>query len=219
MRGSLRTEILRAHREVEAGVPGARSRLEGLQAEFRRGGDIVRVGGSCQLVEGRRPIARTKAASAKGDLSYGLPYTEVELLERGFADFTVDVGSGARETILGEIQRAHRETGDVEVGGWLFSQGSLHHHRRFVTVAYATLAGRGNATSVAIGEPLDGIEAARSAGIDAHWKLCGDWHCHPNGGSELPSHQDARAWAGVADSLARSCYVSLIVSPRRLWVG
>jgi hypothetical protein len=43
--------------------------------------------------------------------------------------------------------------------------------------------------------------------------VIGDWHAHTIRGSELPSEQDARAWAGTADSLGREAYVSLIVSP------
>ena len=104
--------------------------------------------------------------------------------------------------------------------GWLFTQGSLRHDSRSLTIAYATLAGRGNARTVSLGDPIDGIAAARSAGIGEHWRLAGDWHCHPRGGCELPSHQDAKAWAGTADYLARSCYVSLIVSAGALgWMA
>jgi hypothetical protein len=71
----------------------------------------------------------------------------------------------------------------------------------------------GTRDSVTLGDPIDGLVAARSAGIGEAWNLIGDWHAHPRHGSELPSHQDAKAWAGTADHLARSCYVSLIVSP------
>jgi hypothetical protein len=217
----LRVEIMRAHQDVANSVPGAKNRLENLQAKFRTSGAMIeRVGGSCSLIErgaGAATISPPRTGKKRASWQLGdkeeLSYRDVKLVERGYADFAVDLGSGARETILGEIRQAHREVGDVEVAGWLFSQGSLRHDSRSLTIAYATLGGRGNARTVSLGDPLDGIAAARSAGIDEHWKLCGDWHRHPRGGSELPSHQDAKAWAGTADWLARSCYVSLIVSP------
>jgi len=219
--GQLRSEILQTHAALSRGEPGAKRRLEQLQHEFRTGGhSIERVGGTCALIErgaGTATISPPRAGVKRSSWRLGdkeeLSYRGVKLVERGYADFSVDLGSGARETILREIWRAHREAGDVEVAGWLFSQGSLRHDSRSLTIAYATLGGRGNASTVSLGDPIDGIAAARSAGIDEHWKLCGDWHCHPRGGSELPSHQDAKAWAGTADWLARSCYVSLIVSP------
>ena len=48
-----------------------------------------------------------------------------------------------------------------------------------------------------------------------HLKLCGDWHCHVERESVLPSMQDAKAWAGTMDSLGRDAYLSLIVSPAK----
>ncbi len=48
-----------------------------------------------------------------------------------------------------------------------------------------------------------------------HLKLVGDWHCHVERESVLPSMQDAKARAGTMDSLGRDAYLSLIVSPAR----
>jgi hypothetical protein len=73
----LQTEILGAHEEVKGGSPGARKKLERLQAEYRSGRhEIVRDGGSCQLVERdssttpqttsrprRRPLERSTSTS------------------------------------------------------------------------------------------------------------------------------------------------------------
>jgi hypothetical protein len=223
MSATLVQRILKAHRAIARGEAGAQDELERLQEQYRTSGEIIRAPvGATAIIEdrpaatkGRRPISRVspEPSTANKVLPFGLSYRDVELVERGYADFTVDVGSGAKETILGEISRAHREAGDVETAGWLFSQSSLRHDSRSLTVAYATLAARGDASTVSLGDPIAGIEAARSAGIAEHWRLCGDWHSHPRGGSELPSFQDAKAWAGTADWLARSCYVSLIVSP------
>jgi hypothetical protein len=46
-----------------------------------------------------------------------------------------------------------------------------------------------------------------------HLRLIGDWHAHCAHGSDLPSMQDARAWAGTADALGRESYVSWVIAP------
>ena len=48
-----------------------------------------------------------------------------------------------------------------------------------------------------------------------HLQLVGDWHSHTHPGSELPSLQDAKAWCGQMDALARDAYVSVLVSPSK----
>jgi hypothetical protein len=48
----LQTEILRAHEEVKRGSPGARRKLDRLQADYRSGRhEIIRGGGTCRLIE------------------------------------------------------------------------------------------------------------------------------------------------------------------------
>jgi hypothetical protein len=59
---SLQLEILRAHEEVKRGTPGARRKLEKLQARYRAGGaEIIRdyyAEGAVQLTEaGAKPTA------------------------------------------------------------------------------------------------------------------------------------------------------------------
>jgi hypothetical protein len=69
-------EISRAYAEVQRGSPGAREKLERLQAEYRTSGEITRVGGTCQL-EGRpsAPFSyRARSRSVSRDvLNYGHP--------------------------------------------------------------------------------------------------------------------------------------------------
>jgi hypothetical protein len=186
-----------------------RAHPECFEPSGRGSGPIIRDGGTAELVGKPRAPRRP----AKQALPFGYSYKEVELVERGYADFSVDLGSGARETILDAISRTQREAGDVELGGWLFAQHRPRHDARSVCIAFATVIARGTHDSVSLGDPIDGIVAARSEGIGEPWALVGDFHCHTRGGSELPSMQDARAWAGTSDSLGRSAYVSLIVSP------
>ena len=210
----LQRAILDQHRAVARGEFGAETRLKELQRQYRTGRhEIIRVGGTATLIEERRPIGRVSPEpSTPKVLPFGLSYREVQLVEH-YVDFGVDIGSGARETILGAINRAHRESGDVELGGWLFAQYRPRHDTRSLCIAYATVTALGTRDSVSLGDPIDGIVAARNAGIGEAWNLVGDWHAHPCRGSELPSYQDAKAWAGTMDSLGRSAYVSLIVSP------
>ena len=121
---ALQQEILRCHDAVRRGEAGARRKLERLQAAYRTSGSTIdRPGGSARLIESATvtpikaataPIAGVKTETAKETakaLAYGHPYSEVQLVERGYADFSVDLGSGARETILDAIRRTQREVG------------------------------------------------------------------------------------------------------------
>jgi Prokaryotic homologs of the JAB domain len=185
------------------------SRFREVARDEARGGTLTRIqaGTTAQLTGSSSIKPRAKAGP------FGYDFRQVEFVERGFADFSVDIGSGARNTILEEIRRARQESGDIEVGGWLFAGYLPRHDSRSVSIAYATLAARGTSSSVIFNDPIDAIVLARNAGIDEHWKLTGDWHAHTCRGSELPSLTDARSWAGTSDMLGRSAYVSLIVSP------
>lgn len=109
-----------------------------------------------------------------------------------------------------------RDLGELEPGGWLIGQYPQTASSYSTTISYATgpLPGtKASATSVVLGDPKDAITAVRSAGLDEPWQIIGDWHAHVIRGSELPSQQDARAWAGSMDWLGRTAYVALVVSP------
>jgi hypothetical protein len=218
----LQTEILRAHQEVKSGGPGARKKLERLQAEYRSGGhSIERVGGTCQLIDrgAGGQTARTSSPGAKrpswrlGDKEE-LDYREVKLAEH-FVSYKVSLTSYVKNDILAEIRRAHQEAGEeIEAAGWLFAQYLPRGSSDSIEVVRATRSGSepGTRTRVFLGDPIDAMVAVRNQGL-GHLKLVGDWHCHTRGGSQLPSDADARAWAGTMDSLGRSAYVSVIVSP------
>lgn len=186
-------------------------RFKEIARDEAHGGAITRIqsGATAQLTGGRPRRPRAKAASPDA-LPFGYDYHHVELLERGYVDFSVNLGSGARKTILDAIGRAGA---DRELAGWLFAQSRPRDLSRSASIAYATVTAQGTGTSVSIGDPIDGIVAAREAGIGEAWNLVGDWHSHPSRGSELPSLQDCRAWSGTMDELGRTAYVSLIVSP------
>lgn len=141
-------------------------------------------------------------------------YRDVELREH-FVDYRVTLGSSAREAILDEIRRAQRDAGqEVEAAGWLFGQYRPRADGDWTEVALATRSTERSGTrgEVYLSDPFEAIAAVRSAGYP-HMQLLGDWHSHTARGSELPSLQDAKAWAGTMDSLARDAYVSLLVSP------
>ena len=127
----------------------------------------------------------------------------------------VTLGSGAREDILTEIRRAHQAAGEaVEACGWLFAWHRPRAESSFTTIALATrsIERSGTRSEVFLSDPVSAITAVRGAGYE-RMELVGDWHSHTYRGSELPSLADARAWCGTMDSLARSAYLSLIVSP------
>ena len=144
-----------------------------------------------------------------------LGYEEVELLDRGFVDYKVSLGSSARKDIRSEIDRAHQAAGEaVEAAGWLFGQYRPRADGRWTEIALATRSIERSVTSgeVYLSDPMLAIDAVRNAGWE-RMELIGDWHSHCVAGSELPSLQDAKAWAGTMDKLARDAYVSLVVSP------
>jgi Prokaryotic homologs of the JAB domain len=212
---SLVAEIKRAHQAVKSGRPGARRTLERLQDEYRRGGTIIRdyVGeDAVQLVEaGERPrsIERQKTVGQPrperpswqlGDKEE-LSYRDVELREN-FVSYKVDLTPEVKEAILDEIKRAHRDAGEqIEVAGWLFAPYRPRGESDSIQVVHATRSGsaRGSQTSVTLCDPIEVMAHVRRSEL-AHLHLCGDWHCHTRGGSQLPSHADARAWAGTTTS-------------------
>jgi len=141
-------------------------------------------------------------------------YRNVELREH-YVSYKVALTPQVRDDILGEIKRAHREAGEpVEVAGWLFARYLPRPHSDSIELVHVTRsgAGPGSRTQVTVGDPIDAMAFVRSEGL-GHLRLVGDWHAHCARGSDLPSMQDARAWAGTADALGRESYVSLVVAP------
>jgi hypothetical protein len=218
----LRVEIMRAHQDVANSVPGAKNRLENLQAKFRTSGAMIeRVGGSCSLIErgaGAATISPPRTGKKRASWQLGdkeeLSYRDVKLVEH-FVSYKVSLTSYVKNDILAEIRRAHQEAGEeIEAAGWLFAQYLPRGSSDSIEVVRATRSGSepGTRTRVFLGDPIDAMVAVRNQGL-GHLKLVGDWHCHTRGGSQLPSDADARAWAGTMDSLGRSAYVSVIVSP------
>lgn len=180
-------------------------------------GPITRVGGSAGLIERPRPRrpAPTRPRPAWQIGPDPLSYKEVELRDRGYVDYKVSLGSSARKAIIAEIERAHQAAGEaVEAAGWLFSQYRPRADLNATSIALATrsIERSGTRGEVYLSDPNSAISAVRSAGYE-HLELVGDWHSHTVAGSELPSLQDAKAWAGTMDNLARDAYVSLLVSP------
>jgi proteasome lid subunit RPN8/RPN11 len=218
---NLKQEIMRAHGEVARGTPGAKARLERLQARYRTSGaTIERPGGSATLIEpggvtSLRPRRVKQQAQIERDAAkrpFGYSYREAEFREH-FVRYSVGLEPKVRDAILGEIKRAHRRAGEeVEVAGWLGARYRPREDSDWIRVVHATRSGsdaRGSRTSVTLCDPFDALVEMRREGFH----LCGDWHCHCIGGSELPSDQDVRAWCGTMDGLGRSAYVSLVVSP------
>ena len=75
----LQRMIFDAHGEVERNVPGARKKLERLQAEFRTSGTIIRPGGSCGLVGqvDQAPRRKTRRAIARSQDIPQRPYWQL----------------------------------------------------------------------------------------------------------------------------------------------
>jgi hypothetical protein len=211
----LKAAIAQAHVAVERGESGARDELERLQAEFRLGGHaIIRTPSSAtaRLTDPRTPRRRKRTTPTASDRAYGISYEEVELRET-FVDYKVGLSPNAREDILDEIRRAHREAGqEIEVGGWLFGPHRPRADLNWINIVKVVTGPRGSRSSVMLGDPLDALGVVRDAGLK-HLHVLGCWHSHSEGGSELPSLQDAKAWAGTMDGLGRQAYVALIVSP------
>jgi hypothetical protein len=179
-------------------------------ATGRGSGPITRVGGTVEFGK-PRPHQRAPKRPASKTLPFGYSYKEAELFEH-YVDYAVDLGTTARETILDAIKQVRRSAGDVEAAGWLYAPYRPSANGDSTLIAYATVESVGNGSSVYLGDPFEALGMARSVGLD-HLHLAGCWHSHPNGGSELPSMQDARAWAGTMDMLGRCAYTALIVSP------
>ena len=175
-------------------------------------GVIERYGGTAELIGGTRarPPRPRRPRTAPRE-------PEVELLERDYVDYRVELGSGARRTILETIKAVQRAHGDVEVGGWLLSQYRPRADVGFCTISHALPPdpdARVGGTSFEFGrDAIDAMVTARTTPGLERRHVVGDWHTHTVPGSQLPSLQDARAWCGTMDRLARTRYVSLIVAP------
>jgi hypothetical protein len=57
-------------------------------------------------------------------------------------------------------------------------------------------------------------EFAQACGAE----LLGDWHCHPDGGSVVPSTADVRAWQATRKALRSPVYLGLIFLPKKVHV-
>jgi hypothetical protein len=211
----LQTEILRAHEEVKRGSPGARKKLERLQAEYRSRGSIARIGGTAVLVD--RPKRRPALARDRDVEHYGFGPEHVEIrTSRSEPPFTVTLGSGARRAIEDELALARSKLGpDYEAGGWLFSQYRPRTSSDGLTIAVATHAGdsehgRG---SITFGESATSLMLRSFPPELGHMTPVGDWHSHPTRGSTTPSDGDARGWARSLDEYGFSRYTAVIVSP------
>lgn len=178
-------------------------------------GSITRFGGASTLTK-RRPPRRPATKRPSWQLgSTPLDYRDVELRLRGFVDYSVSLGSENKKDILAEVTRAHQAAGEaVEAAGWLFSQyrPRADHDSTSIALITRSIERSGTRGEVYLSDPHSAIAAVRSAGYE-HLELVGDWHSHCVRGSELPSLQDARAWAGTMDRFGREAYVSVLVSP------
>jgi hypothetical protein len=118
----------------------------------RIGGVVDLAGSSVSQPRPRRvkqPIARAQPKE--------FTYRDTELIEH-FVDFTVILGSGARQTILDEIKGVQRDIGEVETGGRLIAQQrpKAASKSRVTLLLDAVLPGNGpvaydNATATAAG--------------------------------------------------------------------
>jgi hypothetical protein len=229
---ALKERIVAAHASVARGERGARQTLERLQAEFRSGHhSVVRdyFGPGAVQLKGGSAVASGPVRAPKREIEdwvlgadeafpFGRPYTDVELRDRGFVNYKVTLFGHVRQDIVDEIRRVHRAAGkEVEVGGWLFAHYLPKPSSDSIEIVHATWAGEGassSRTTIFMGDPISVMAEVHAAGL-GHLRLVGDWHSHCVRGSELPSQQDAIAWAGTMDSLAaREAYVSLVVAPK-----
>jgi len=106
------------------------------------------------------------------------------------------------------------EQGECECGGWLFSQYPRKASSDRIEIAWATGAGdntRASSRQSSWATPSMPRRGQSSGSRPSPARR--RWHCHTIPGSELPSLQDARAWAGTMDRLGRTAYVSIVVSP------
>jgi hypothetical protein len=217
MSSQLVAEIMRAHKAVESGRPGARRTLERLQAEFRRSGTITRYYGgedSVQLTEGGASPARPRRIERS---RIAEPTREREPIElrRGRSPITVDLSSASKEAIEAEILHVRRQ-GDWEAAGFLFAPKRPSYRSDSVSVCLATHAGddsRHSWGSVQLGDPYE-LQASFPPELQ-HVMRVGDWHSHNIPESDVPSETDMRAWAGNCDALALPFYVGVIASPAR----
>jgi hypothetical protein len=176
---------------------------------------ITRVGGVAELAG--EAVSQPRPRRVKQPIARAQPkeytYRDVELFEH-YVDYRVELSASVKRDIEDEIRRVHREAGEVEIAGWLFARYQPRADSNSIELVYATrsTAGRGTRREVYLSDPAEAEVSVHRAGL-GHLKLAGDWHLHCERGSELPSLQDARAWAGTMDSLGRSAYVSVIVSP------
>jgi len=126
-------------------------------------------------------------------------------------DWTVEVTPAARAA----ISRAIKDRYDGrELGGALV--GHTYDERIVVTDAN----GIGIGVETPRGETW--IQPARGRWYEfaqaCRAELLGDWHCHPDGGSVVPSEADVRAWQATRKALRSQVYLGLIFLPKKVHV-
>ena len=156
---------------------------------------MTRVGGVTGF---HRAWTRQRAPSRKRPAE-----RSVELREH-YVDYRVSLGNSAREAILDEIKRAHRDAGqEVEAAGWLFGQYRPRAEGDWTEVALATrsIERSGTRGEVYLSDPFEAIAAVHNAGFP-HLHLLGDLaqsHSRRPGAAE-PAR---RASLGRNDGFAR----------------
>jgi hypothetical protein len=216
----LKVRILEAHQEIARSVPGARSRLEGLQRQFREGKhEITRYGGDIQLVEPGSPsISRSRPAAKQSskDLPYGHPSNTVEIHRHSTepTKFSVSLTPNSRRQIEEEIRRIRKAMGDVEAHGWLWASRLPRDRSEGIEIVAATHSGDSahGRYGVQVGDPLLLRENECPPEL-RHLRCVGDFHTHTFHGSTVPSDVDAKAWAGTLDRYGLSRFMGVIVTP------
>ena len=160
-----------------------------------RSGEIIRGGGTCQLVD---TAGMSRSSIAEDSLPRFYPSLS--------PSYQVKLGLGAQRAIEREISSARRDFGPgVESGGWLLAD------RRWPdNIIVATDPGddaRFSRRSVLL--DFDRLEELERA--FPHLALRGDWHTHPSG-DHIPSRTDRRAWMRGRE-LIRGFYVGIVATP------
>jgi proteasome lid subunit RPN8/RPN11 len=126
-------------------------------------------------------------------------------------DWTIEITAAARAAISREIKA---QWDGRELGGALV--GHTYGERIVVTEAN----GIGTGVETPRGEtwmrPSRGRWADFARTCEA--ELVGDWHCHPGGGSTVPSDADVRSWQATREALRSPVYLGLIFLPRKVHV-
>ena len=126
-------------------------------------------------------------------------------------DWSIGITPAARAAISREIKG---QWDGRELGGPLV--GHTYGERIVVTDANGIGIGVETPRGETWMRPARGrwLDFALACGAD----LVGDWHCHPGGGSTLPSEADVRSWQATREALRSPVYLGLIFLPRKVHV-